>query len=110
MARHNAIATIAATLSVLVVLTSQQAWGVPLIGDSHRWAAAGVVVLVGGAYLLGGPLGDGDRTLHVVEAGDEQEVQTRWSRDPWAAAELLEIEAIERWSIWLDRRDRAQSA
>ena len=56
MTRHNAIATIAATLSVLVALTSQQAWGVPLIGDSHRWAAAAVVVLVVAAYLLGEPL------------------------------------------------------
>ena len=56
LTRHNAISTILASLSVLVALASQQAWGVPLIGDSHRWAAAAIVVLVVAAYLLGEPL------------------------------------------------------
>jgi hypothetical protein len=56
LTRHNAISTILASLAVLVALASQQSWGVPLIGDSHRWAAAAIVVLVAAAYLLGEPL------------------------------------------------------
>jgi hypothetical protein len=56
LTRHNAISTMLATLSVLAALTSQQAWGAPLIGGSHRWAAAAIVALVAAAYLLGEPL------------------------------------------------------
>jgi hypothetical protein len=55
MTRHNAAATIAAALSLLCADIAT-GWGVPLIGDSHRWAAAAVVVLVVAAYLLGEPL------------------------------------------------------
>jgi hypothetical protein len=56
MTRHTAIATTFAFLSALVVLASQQAWGIPLVGDSYRWAAAGAFVLGLGAYLVGEPL------------------------------------------------------
>jgi hypothetical protein len=54
--RHNAIATGLASLAVLVVLASQQAWGVPLVGESHRWAAVAVFVLGLAAYFFGEPL------------------------------------------------------
>jgi hypothetical protein len=57
-----------------------------------------------GLILLGGPLGNGDRTLHVVQATDEAEVVSRWSRDPWAETGHLEVGAIEPWRIWLDGR------
>jgi uncharacterized protein YciI len=62
-----------------------------------------------GLILLGGPLGNGDRTLHVVQATDEAEVLSRWSPDPWAKAGLLELGTIEPWSIWLDGRGFNQS-
>jgi hypothetical protein len=54
--------------------------------------------------ILGGPLGNGDRTLHLVEATDEGEIKARFGRDPWASMGLLRIDAIEPWALWLDGR------
>jgi uncharacterized protein YciI len=59
-----------------------------------------------GFILLGGPLGTGERTLHVVEASDEQEVRGRIAEDPWAHAGMLEVGSIEPWALWLDSRTR----
>jgi uncharacterized protein YciI len=56
-----------------------------------------------GFILAGGPLGDGQHTLHMIEAADEQEVTDRMDQDPWAAMGLLRIGTLERWSIWLGR-------
>jgi len=57
-----------------------------------------------GFILLGGPLGEGERTLHVVEAADEQAVRQRVAEDPWARAGMLEVGSIEPWTLWLDFR------
>jgi uncharacterized protein YciI len=57
-----------------------------------------------GFVILGGPLGDGSRTLHLVNAPDEREVRARIAGDPWARAGLLEIGRIEPWALWLDSR------
>jgi uncharacterized protein YciI len=56
-----------------------------------------------GFILAGGPLGDGEHTLHMVDATDEREVAARMGEDPWAAMELLRVGALQRWSIWLGR-------
>jgi hypothetical protein len=48
-----------------------------------------------GFIILGGPVGDGEETLHVVEASDEDEIRTRLAADPWAEARLLRIGMIE---------------
>jgi uncharacterized protein YciI len=60
-----------------------------------------------GFILAGGPVGDGEQTLHLVEAADENEVRARLADDPWASAALLLIGAIEPWSLWLDGRRAA---
>jgi uncharacterized protein YciI len=57
-----------------------------------------------GFVILGGPVGDGEQTLHVVEAADENEITARLAGDPWASAGLLRIGTIERWALWLDSR------
>jgi uncharacterized protein YciI len=57
-----------------------------------------------GFVILGGPLGDGDRVLLVVEAADEDEIQARFAADPWLPMGILKIETIEPWTIWLDGR------
>jgi uncharacterized protein YciI len=57
-----------------------------------------------GFIILGGPVGDGAQTLHVVQAADEDEVRARLGRDPWASAGLLRTATIERWLLWLDSR------
>ena len=59
-----------------------------------------------GLILLGGPIGDGQQTLHVVEAQDEGEVRRRLAGDPWARAGLLEVGTIQPWALWLDFRQQ----
>ena len=58
-----------------------------------------------GLILVGGPLGDGRQTLHVVEAPDEVEIRRRLGEDPWARAGLLEVGSIQPWALWLDFRE-----
>jgi uncharacterized protein YciI len=57
-----------------------------------------------GFIILGGPVGDGQQTLHAVEAADEDEIRTQLARDPWASAGLLQVGPIEPWALWLDGR------
>ena len=54
-----------------------------------------------GFIVLGGPLGDGKRALHVVAAADEQEVEARFAHDPWTELELLRLASVDRWQILL---------
>jgi uncharacterized protein YciI len=57
-----------------------------------------------GFIILGGPVGDGEETLHVVQAEDEAGVRDRLGEDPWASAGLLRVGTIETWALWLDGR------
>jgi hypothetical protein len=57
-----------------------------------------------GFIILGGPVGDSEQTLHVVQAADENQIRARLARDPWFCAGLLRIGTIERWALWLDSR------
>ncbi len=79
-------------------IRQQQAW------DQHAAFMDGLVD--DGFLVLGGPLGDGERTLHAVEAADEREIRARLAEDPWASMGLLQIGAIQPWTIWLDGRPR----
>lgn len=77
-------------------IRAQNAW------DEHATFMDG---LVGdGFIILGGPVGDGKETLHVVEAADENQIRARLAGDPWATAGLLQIGTIEPWALWLDGR------
>jgi uncharacterized protein YciI len=62
-----------------------------------------------GFVVLGGPVGDVDtgRTVLVVRAESEEAVRERLAGDPWPE-DLLTIESIEPWSVWL--RSRATEA
>ena len=57
-----------------------------------------------GFIILGGPVGDGEQTLHAVEAAGEDEIRARLALDPWASAGLLRVGTIEPWALWLDGR------
>lgn len=57
-----------------------------------------------GFVVLGGPIGDGERVLLVVEADDETTIKARLAPDPWLPAGILAIASIEPWTIWLDAR------
>jgi uncharacterized protein YciI len=56
-----------------------------------------------GFIVLGGPLADEYRVVHVVEAASEDEVRATLVRDPWSETHLR-IDAIEPWTIRLDGR------
>ena len=70
--------------------------------DEHAAFMDGLVE--DGFIILGGPVDDGEQTLHAVEAADEGEIRTRLALDPWASAGLLRVGSIERWALWLDGR------
>jgi membrane-bound ClpP family serine protease len=53
LTRKDAVATSMTGLAVLAFLATHEAWNVPLIGDSHRWAAAVILVLGVGACATG---------------------------------------------------------
>ena len=74
----------------------QDAW------DQHAAFMDGLVD--DGFLVLGGPIGDGERTMHAIEAADEQAIHARFADDPWAPMGLLQVGKIEPWTIWLDGR------
>ena len=77
-------------------IRAQDAW------DDHAAFMDGLVD--DGFIILGGPVGDGAQTLHVVDAADENQIRARLAEDPWASAGLLQIGTIEPWALWLDGR------
>jgi uncharacterized protein YciI len=56
-----------------------------------------------GFIVLGGPLADEHRVVHVVEAESEDEIRATLRRDPWSGTHL-EVAAIDAWTIRLDGR------
>jgi uncharacterized protein YciI len=51
--------------------------------------------------VLGGPLGDGDKTLLIVDAADENEIRSTLARDPWSKSGMLEVQSIQLWTVLL---------
>jgi uncharacterized protein YciI len=56
-----------------------------------------------GFIVLGGPLADEHRVVHVVEAESEEAIRATLARDPWSETHLL-VETIDPWTIRLDGR------
>jgi uncharacterized protein YciI len=56
-----------------------------------------------GFIVLGGPLHDEERVVHVIEADSEQAVRDTLARDPWSKSHLV-IDAIDPWTLRLDSR------
>ncbi|MGB2875182.1 MAG: hypothetical protein WBB76_06870 [Gaiellaceae bacterium] len=54
-----------------------------------------------GFIVLGGPLGDGGRALHVVDAESEEAIRRRLAADPWSD-QMLKIAGVDRWTILLE--------
>ena len=80
-------------------IRQQDAW------DEHAAFMDGLVE--DGFLIVGGPLGTGERTLHLVDAEDDETIAARFATDPWAVAEMLRIDSIEPWALWLDGRQTA---
>ena len=56
-----------------------------------------------GLIVLGGPLADEHRVVHVVEAESEAEIRETLARDPWSETHLR-VDTIDPWTIRLDGR------
>jgi uncharacterized protein YciI len=69
--------------------------------DAHAAFMDGLVDA--GFIVLGGPLVDEHRVVHVVEAESDEAVRATLARDPWSESHLW-IDAIEPWTIRLDGR------
>ncbi len=70
--------------------------------DEHAAFMDGL--LAEGFVVLGGPIGDGQEVMLVVEADTEREARARMEPDPWAPMGVLEIGSVQPWTIWLDSR------
>src|SRR5437773_2098163 len=57
-----------------------------------------------GFIVLGGPLADEVRTVHVVQAESEDEVRATFATDPWSGSHLV-VDSIDGWMIRLDGRE-----
>jgi uncharacterized protein YciI len=56
-----------------------------------------------GFVVLGGPLGDEHRVVHVVEAESEDAIRATLADDPWSESHLV-IDTIDPWTLRLDGR------
>jgi uncharacterized protein YciI len=56
-----------------------------------------------GFIMMGGPFDDGGAML-IVRAGSEAEVRETMSGDPWYQREILNLDSIQHWQIFIDRR------
>jgi uncharacterized protein YciI len=61
-----------------------------------------------GFLIVGGPVGDGRYTAHLLHAADEDQIRARLAEDPWSADGHLTVGLLEPWSLWLDGRSRPQ--
>jgi uncharacterized protein YciI len=57
-----------------------------------------------GLIIVGGPVGDGSYTAHLVEAAHQDEIRARLAEDPWARDGHLNVGLLEPWALWLDGR------
>ncbi|MHB1209641.1 MAG: YciI family protein [Acidimicrobiales bacterium] len=60
-----------------------------------------------GVIIFGGPISDANDTdiaLLAVEAGDEAELRTIFSDDPWMLSGVFRIKDVRSWTWWLDSR------
>jgi len=68
LTRRDAAATLLTVLAVLVFIATHEGWDVPLVGDSHRWAA-GAIALLGMATCGCGRPGEGAATRMLAVLG-----------------------------------------
>jgi uncharacterized protein YciI len=54
-----------------------------------------------GFIVLGGPVGDGMRFMHVVDAPDEAAIRHRLAEDPWVRSGHVRTVTVEPWKILL---------
>ena len=91
----------------VVLLRSGPQWDAARpLEEQSDWAAHASFMdglVDAGFVVLGGPLADEHRVVHVVEAESEDAVRATLARDPWSETHL-QVEAIEPWTLRLDGR------
>jgi uncharacterized protein YciI len=91
----------------VVLLRSGPRWDASLpLEEQSDWPAHASFMdglVDAGFIVLGGPLADEHRVVHVVEAESEEAVRATLARDPWSETHLR-IYSIDRWTIRLDGR------
>src|SRR5215203_3082385 len=91
----------------VVVLRSGPEWDParPLEEQSGWPAHASFMdgLVAAGFIVLGGPLADEHRVVHVVEAESEDSVRATLGRDPWSGTHLV-VHNVEPWTLRLDSR------
>ena len=76
-------------------LEEQSGW------DEHAAFMDGLAAA--GTVLFGGPVGDGEDALVLVDAPDEEAVHATLADDPWTGT-ILETGSVVPWTIWVDGR------
>ncbi len=57
-----------------------------------------------GFIVMGGPLVDEGGAMLIVSAEDEDEVKEKMKHDPWYTHDILKLQSIKRWEIFIDMR------
>lgn len=62
-----------------------------------------------GAVILGGPFADGSGSMVILETESLESAQAIFQNDPWAKQDVLVLDEVKEWTIFLDARDKARS-
>jgi len=60
-----------------------------------------------GFVVLGGPLGEGEQALLLIQAGNETDLRARMAEDPWKPMGVLHVGEVRPWTIWLGALERS---
>lgn len=73
----------------------------------YRWdehAAFMDRLVADGLIVVGGPVGAGDHTAHLIDGEGLSTIRARLADDPWAKDGHLTLGSLEPWALWLDGR------
>jgi hypothetical protein len=77
------------------------------IRDQDGWSAHAEFMdslVADGMIIVGGPIGDGRYTAHLMWADGEDQIRRRLADDPGATDDHLVVGMCEPWALWLDGR------
>jgi hypothetical protein len=90
----------------VVTLIKGQAWdeAKPMRSQAHWTEHAALMdqLAADGFIVLGGPLGDENIVMLVMQTSDESEIRSIFADDPWIQTHVREIGSIQRWTILLE--------
>ena len=59
-----------------------------------------------GAVMLGGPFADGSGSMVILAAESVEAARAIFQDDPWAHQDILLIDQVKEWTIFLDARNK----